>query len=60
MGFIARTVLVMQAAMPCMTMVVVLAKRFGSDDLHATENLFVSTILSIGTLPLIYYLVQII
>ena len=59
MGIIAKTVLIMQAAMPCMTMIVVLAKRFGSDDIHATENLFLSTILSIGTLPFIYYLIQI-
>ena len=59
MGITAKTVLIMQAAMPCMTMIVVLAKRFGSDDIHATENLFLSTILSIGTLPLIYFLIQI-
>jgi len=35
-----------------------LAKKFNSDDLHATENLFLSTILSLGTLPLIYLLIQ--
>ncbi|MEE4196075.1 MAG: AEC family transporter [Bacteroidales bacterium] len=58
-GEVARTVVVMQAGMPCMAMIVVLAKRFGSDDLHATENLFLSTILSLGTLPLIYLLIQI-
>ncbi|HSH51314.1 MAG TPA: AEC family transporter, partial [Bacteroidales bacterium] len=57
-GEIAKTVVVMQSGMPCMTMIVVLAKKFGSDDLHATENLFLSTILSLGTLPLIYLLVQ--
>lgn len=59
MSYIAKTVLIMQLAMPCMTMIVVLAKKFGSDDIHATENLFLSTIFSIGTLPLIYYLIQI-
>lgn len=58
-GLIAKTVVVMQTAMPCMAMVVVLAKKFGSDDIHATENLFLSTILSLATLPVIYYLVQI-
>lgn len=56
---IAKTVVVMQTAMPCMALVVVLAKKFGSDDFHATENLFLSTILSIGTLPLIYFIIQI-
>jgi len=58
-GIIAKTVVVMQTAMPCMAMVVVLAKKFGSDDIHATENLFLSTILSLATLPLIYYLIQV-
>ena len=58
-GNIAKTVVVMQTAMPCMAMVVVLAKKFGSDDIHATENLFLSTILSLATLPLIYFLIQI-
>lgn len=58
-GEIAKTVVVMQTAMPCMAMIVVLAKKFGSDDLHATENLFLSTILSLGTLPLIYFIIQV-
>ncbi len=58
-GNIAKTVVVMQTAMPCMAMVVVLAKKYGSDDVHATENLFLSTILSLATLPLIYFIIQI-
>jgi len=58
-GNIAKTVVVMQTAMPCMAMVVVLAKKFGSDDIHATENLFLSTILSLATLPLLYFLINI-
>ncbi|MDA3952684.1 MAG: AEC family transporter [Bacteroidales bacterium] len=58
-GNVAKTVVVMQTAMPCMAMVVVLAKKFGSDDIHATENLFLSTIISLATLPLIYLIIQI-
>ncbi len=58
-GNIAKTVVVMQTAMPCMAMVVVLAKRFGSDDIHATENLFLSTVLSLATLPFLYFLINI-
>ena len=58
-GDTAKTVVVMQTAMPCMALVVVLAKKFGSDDIHATENLFLSTILSLATLPLIYFIIQI-
>jgi len=58
-GNTAKTVVVMQTAMPCMAMVVVLAKKFDSDDLHATENLFLTTVLSLGTLPLLYYIIQV-
>ena len=58
-GNVAKTVVVMQTAMPCMAMVVVLAKKFGSDDIHATENLFLTTIFSLTTLPLIYLIIQI-
>jgi hypothetical protein len=58
-GNVAKTVVVMQTAMPCMAMVVVLAKKFGSDDIHATENLFLSTIFSLATLPLIYLIIQV-
>lgn len=54
----AFTVVMLEAGMPCMALVVVLAKRFGADDYLATENLFVSTILSIATLPLLYYFIQ--
>ncbi|MBI9053009.1 MAG: AEC family transporter [Bacteroidales bacterium] len=58
-GNTAKTVVVMQTAMPCMAMVVVLAKKFDSDDLHATENLFLTTLLSLGTLPLLYYIIHV-
>ena len=53
-GLTARKVLIMEASMPCMAIVVVLAKRFNSDDALATENVFVSTIASLLTLPLVY------
>lgn len=54
----AKTVLIMQTATPCMATIVVLAKRFNSDDRQATINVFVSTILSILTLPLIFWIIQ--
>ncbi len=50
----ATVVLLMQGAMPCMTMIVVLARRFESDDVLATQNFFVTSILSLITLPLIF------
>ena len=50
------SVLILQAAMPCMVNVVIMAKIFGADDEFATTNVFVSTLLSIITLPLILLL----
>jgi len=48
-------VLVMQAAMPCQTIVVVMSRRYGGNHILATGNLFITTILSIITLPFIYH-----
>jgi len=53
-GLTARKVLVLEAAMPCMAIIVVLAKRFNSDDALAAENVFFSTVASLFTLPLVY------
>lgn len=50
------SVLILQAAMPCMVNVVIMAKIFGADDNLATANVFISTLLSIITLPLILLL----
>ncbi len=46
-------VVVMQAAMPCMVNVVIMVNILGKDGDIATANVFVSTILSVITLPLI-------
>lgn len=50
----AFIVLVMQMAMPCQTIIVVMSRRYGGNYQLAAGNLFVSTILSIATLPAIY------
>ncbi|MFH1000097.1 MAG: AEC family transporter [Bacteroidota bacterium] len=55
---IAYTVLVLQSAMPAMTILVILAKRFGADDALAMKNFFVSTVLSLISLPIMLYLLQ--
>lgn len=47
------SVLIMQAAMPCMVNVVIMVNILGEDDSLATANVFISTLLSIITLPLI-------
>ena len=58
MGKDAFFVLVLQAAMPCQTIVVVLSHRYNSDYQLAGANLFVSTILSVITLPAIYLFLE--
>jgi len=47
------SVLILESAMPCMVNVVIIAKILGIDDTAAAANVFVSTILSILTLPLV-------
>jgi hypothetical protein len=51
----AFIVLVMEMAMPCQTIVVVMSRRYGGNYQLAAGNLFVTTILSILTLPAIYF-----
>lgn len=53
-GEISMKVLILEASMPCMATIVVMARKFGSDDTLATENVFVSTLLSILSIPLVY------
>jgi hypothetical protein len=47
------SVMVMQAAMPCMVNVVIMVNILGENDDTATANVFVSTVLSVITIPLI-------
>ncbi len=51
-----KRIVVLQLAMPASTIVSALALEYGSDYNAATEGIFISTILSILTLPLIVYL----
>jgi malate permease and related proteins len=47
------SVIILEASMPCMASVVIMAKELGADDRLAVGNVFVSTILSILTLPVL-------
>jgi len=47
------SVVILEASMPCMASVVIMAKELGADDRLAVGNVFVSTLLSIITLPLV-------
>jgi malate permease and related proteins len=48
---LVSSVIILEASMPCMATVVIMAKEFGSDDRLAVGNVFVSTLISILTLP---------
>jgi predicted permease len=52
------SVLIMQASMPAMVNIVIMAKIFGADDQLGTANVFVSTIISLVTLPLMVLLLE--
>jgi len=54
----AFSVLILEAAMPCMTILVILAKRYGADDQKAMENFVVSTVISVLSLPIILILLN--
>jgi hypothetical protein len=50
---IVSSVIILEASMPCMASLVIMAKELGADDHLAVGNVFVSTILSILTLPFV-------
>jgi len=52
-------VIVLESGMPAMANIVFLAKVFGADDTMATQNVFISTLLSLITLPFIFFLLKI-
>lgn len=55
---VAKYVIILELAMPCGTIVPALAAEYGSDYKSATENVFITTVLGIFTLPFIVYLMQ--
>ncbi|MBQ9471270.1 MAG: AEC family transporter [Bacteroidales bacterium] len=56
LDFAAFAVLVLEAAMPCQTIVVVLTKRYGGSFELAASNMLITTVLSLMSLPIIYRL----
>ena len=51
-------IVVLQIAMPAQTVMSIITNEAGSDVAYSAEYIFLSTILSIGTLPLVYYLAE--
>ncbi len=58
-GEMAKTVIILETAMPCMNMIVIMARNYGADDERASENVLFTTLLSVVTLPMVYYLITI-
>jgi predicted permease len=56
LGQMAKTIIVLETAMPCMSMIVIMAKAYGAADDRAAENVLLTTVLSLLTLPLVFYL----
>ncbi len=50
--------IVLQIAMPAQTVMSIITNEADSDVTYAAEYIFLSTVLSIGTLPLVYYLAE--
>ncbi|WP_291862311.1 AEC family transporter [Marinilabilia sp.] len=59
LGQMAKTIIVLETAMPCMSMIVIMAKAYGAADDRAAENVFLTTLLSLLTLPLVFYLASV-
>lgn len=56
--FAAMSAVILQSGMPAMATIAILAKRYGADDELASENILVTTILSIVTLPFLWYIIN--
>ncbi|MDO5397075.1 MAG: AEC family transporter [bacterium] len=56
---LVKAVLVLQTGIPTSTVLVILTTDYGCDTVYSAEGVFITTLLSIGTLPLIYRLMQI-
>lgn len=50
---LVTSVIILEASMPCMASIVIMAKELGADDHLDVGNVFVSTLLSILTLPFV-------
>ena len=57
MSFVAIAVVVLESAMPCQIIIAILSRKFGQDDMLATKNIMVSTLFSIISLPVIFWII---
>ncbi|MEZ5001038.1 MAG: hypothetical protein R2727_10595 [Bacteroidales bacterium] len=52
------SVVITEAAMPCMANIVIVARIFNVDDQLATANVFLSTLISMVSLPLVWLMIS--
>jgi hypothetical protein len=52
----AMGALILQSAMPCMAILVILARNYNADENAAMVNVFTTTLMGLITLPIIYWL----
>lgn len=55
-----ESIIILQAAMPVSTVLVMLCSEYGGDTKYSAEGVFLSTLASLVTLPLVYSLINII
>ena len=59
LGDMVTAVIVLQAAMPTSTILVVLGMEYGGDTLYCAEGVFITHLAGLATLPLVYYLMSV-
>ncbi|MGN0107412.1 MAG: AEC family transporter [Hominilimicola sp.] len=59
LGDMVTAVIVLQAAMPTSTVLVVLGMEYGGDVLYCAEGVFITHLAGLATLPLVYYLMSV-
>lgn len=55
-----RVIVILELAMPCATIIPALAVQYGSDHVFAADNVIITTIFSMVTLPLVLYFINLI
>ncbi len=57
---VVKSVLILQAAIPTSTVIVILTTDYGCDTIYGAEGVFLSTLISLLTLPAMYWFMQMI
>lgn len=55
-----KAIIILQLAMPTQTMIAIITTEYDGDVSYAAEGIFITTILSLGFLPLVYYIMNLI